>query len=111
LQFNLGTVKWPETAVIGVLEGTMYPDQLRLTLNGGFWSTSFRVAAETCPFALRAVNLKVQCKPTATAGNVKVCFPWHLTRCGFGPAKKRGLDPSVHRVAPEAEITNFTRPP
>jgi hypothetical protein len=58
-----------------------------------------------------AVNLKVQCKPTATAGIVMVCFPRHLTRCGFGPAKKRGVDESVQRVAPVAEIANFTRPP
>ena len=49
--------------------------------------------------------------PTATAGNVNVCFPRHLTGCGFGPAKKRGLDDRVQRVAPEAEIANFTRPP
>jgi hypothetical protein len=40
-----------------------------------------------------------------------VCFPRHLTRCGFGPAKKRGVDESVQRVAPVAEIANFTRPP
>ena len=112
MQFSVGTVKRPETAVIGVVDGPMtYPDQLLLIANGGPCTASVFRTTATRPFAFLALKVSVQRSPWSAGGSTTLTWPLHRTRFGFFPLQRRGLEDRVQRVEPEVDHLIAVRPP